>query len=60
MRRKNFIRTKYRFLTDDDIDIMTTQYQRSKSTNEKTIVRHYNAIFKIKNIRLIITIICDT
>jgi len=32
----------------------------SKSTNEKTIAQHYNAIFEIKNIRLIITIICDT
>jgi len=55
MRRKNFVQTKYGFLTDD-IDIMTAQYQPTKSTNEKTIARHDNAIFEIKNIRLIITI----
>jgi len=59
MCRKNFVRTKYGFFIDDDTDIITAQYQRSKSTNEKTIAQHYNAIFEIKNIRLIITIICD-
>ena len=47
------------FFIDDDIDIITAQYQRSKSTNEKTIAQHYNAIFEIKNTRLMITIICD-
>jgi len=40
MHRKTFVRTKYGFFIDDDIDIITAQYQCSKSTNEKTIARH--------------------
>jgi len=59
---KIFVRTKYADFSSMTIGyryIITAQYQRSKSTNQKTIARHYNAIFEIKNIRLIITIICD-
>jgi len=39
--------------------ILSILLLRSKSTNQESIARHYNAIFEIKNIRLIITIICD-